>query len=62
MDCEDACTFLFIGAVIAPAALLLSGEPSLAAIAQLALLVAGGLCSLGDPEAPHRRRPPGKVP
>ncbi len=48
--------FLFIGAAILPTFLFFSGQPALGAIALVFLLVAGGVCAIGDPQAPHRQR------
>lgn len=51
--------FLFAGSAILPVFLLLAAGPGLALIAFVALLMAGCLCAIADPEAPHRKGPPG---
>ena len=49
--------FFFIGAAVLPVVLLLAGEPVFAALSSVALCIAGGLATFGDPQAPHRRPP-----
>lgn len=49
-----ATDFCFAGAAVLPALLLYSGEPGLAVMAMAALMLAGAVCGIGDPEAPHR--------
>ena len=46
--------FLFAGAGILPMFFFFAGEPALAAMASLVLMLAGALCGIGDPHAPHR--------
>jgi hypothetical protein len=53
MTWEDASDFFFIGAAIAPAALLFAADPVVAALASFVLLIAGGVCATADPGAPH---------
>jgi hypothetical protein len=50
--------FFFIGSGIAPVFFYLAGEPLWAAMSSTFLVLAGAVCSIDDPEAPHRRPPP----
>lgn len=50
----NACDFFFTGSAILPLFLLYVDEPALAVLAFLALLLAGALCGIADPHAPHR--------
>ena len=52
---HHACEFFFAGAATLPAFLLHAEEPALAVMSLVALLVAGAVCGIGDPEAPHRQ-------
>ena len=56
----EACDFFFTGAAILPGFLAYADEPALAAMALVVLMLAGAVCGIGDPDAPHRRagRPP----
>jgi hypothetical protein len=49
-----ACDFFFIGSAILPPFLFYVGEPALAAIAVVFLVIAGAVCGIGDPQSPHR--------
>lgn len=49
--------FFFIGAAVVPPVLCAGGEPLAAAMSAAILCVAGAVCSIDDPEAPHRRPP-----
>jgi len=49
-----ACDFFFSGSAILPPFLFYIGEPALAAIAVVFLVIAGAVCGIGDPQAPHR--------
>ena len=60
MKAADACDFLFTGAAILPGFLAWGGQPALAALAFVFLVVAGALAGIADPEAPHRS--PGRRP
>jgi hypothetical protein len=50
--------FLFTGAGVLPVILFLAGEPLWAGFAATFLCIAGAVCSIGDPEAPHNKRGP----
>ena len=56
MPAPNPSEFFFIGAAVVPPLLLIAGDPALAAFAGFFLILAGGVCSIADPEAPHRRR------
>lgn len=47
--------FFFTGAGVLGAMFLAAGLPLEAAAATLLLCIAGGVCSIGDPDAPHSR-------
>ncbi len=53
-----ACEFLFAGAAILPAFLAYAEMPALAAIAFVVLVIAGAVCGIADPQAPHREATP----
>ena len=53
-----ACDFLFTGASIFPGFLMYAGEPGLAIMACVALTLAGGVCAIADPQAPHHQKSP----
>jgi hypothetical protein len=53
---SDACDFFFTGAAILPAFLAWAGQPGLAALAFVVLLLAGAVSGIADPRAPHRAR------
>ena len=58
----EACDFLFTGAAILPGFLAYAGDPALAAMAFVVLVLAGAVCGIGDPGAPHRvAEPPGRA-
>ena len=50
--------FFFVGSAVLPVVFYLAGEPLLAALSSAFLCIAGGVCAIDDPEAPHRRGPP----
>ena len=50
---DRATEFFFTGAAMLPGVLAYGDEPGLAMMAFVALIVAGGVCAIGDPEAPH---------
>jgi len=54
MNLDRLCDFLFVGSAVVPVLLFLAGEPVLGAIAMVALLVAGAVCGIGAPSAPHQ--------
>jgi len=56
----QACDFFFSGAAILPGFLAYADEPAIAAMAFVVLLLAGAVCGIADPEAPHRLAGPGK--
>lgn len=51
---QDLPGFLFAGAGTLPGFLVFSGDPALAVLALVFLLLAGCLAALADPEAPFR--------
>ena len=59
MRAAQATDFFFTGAAILPGFLAYVNEPALASMAFVVLVLAGAVCGIGDPEAPHRvpRRP-----
>lgn len=59
MPSQDPGGFFFAGAGILPGFLLYADDPGLAAMALVALLCAGCVCALADPEAPFRNPSPG---
>lgn len=50
----DWAGFFFIGSVVVPGFIILSGYPGPAVMAFLFLMIAAGLCGLADPESPCR--------
>lgn len=56
MKAADACDFLFTGAAILPGFLAWAGQPALAALAFVFLVIAGAVAGIADPGAPHRAR------
>ncbi|QJR12857.1 hypothetical protein DSM104443_03951 [Usitatibacter rugosus] len=50
--------FFFIGSAVLPVIFFLAGEPLWAAMSSTFLCMAGAVCAIDDPEAPHRRPPP----
>jgi hypothetical protein len=59
----SACEFLFAGSAILPGFLAYADMPAIAALAFVVLLLAGAVCGIADPHAPHREaarapRPP----
>lgn len=49
-----ACDLLFAAACIVPGILLYAGEPALAVMAFMTLMLGGAVSGIADPEAPHR--------
>jgi hypothetical protein len=58
----DVTEFFFVGAGSMPGLLMWLGDPGLAVMALMGLLVAGCLGALADPEAPFRTMPGAGVP
>jgi len=54
MSAADFAEFFFVGSGMIPAFLVCAGDPGLAILALVALLVAGCLASMADPGAPFR--------
>ena len=58
MKPDDAAEFFFVGAGSMPGLLLWLGDPGLAVLVLVALLLAACVAAMGDPEAPFRTMPP----
>ena len=54
-NASDIC---FTGAAMLPGFLGFAEQPELAMLALLALVLAGSVCAIADPESPHRARDP----
>lgn len=48
--------FFFVGSAVLPVLLVVAGRVELAVLVFVFLVVAGGLCAIADPDAPHRER------
>jgi hypothetical protein len=58
MKPDDVAEFFFVGAGSMPGLLLWLGDPGLAVLVLVALLLAACVAAMGDPEAPFRTMPP----
>ena len=58
MKPEDMAEFFFVGAGSMPGLLLWLGDPGLAVMVLVGLLLAACVAAMGDPEAPFRTLPP----
>ena len=56
MDASRWAEFFFTGSAILPP-MILAWDPGIAGLAFVALLLAGCVCAIADPGAPHRKGP-----
>jgi hypothetical protein len=52
-----AAEFYFVGACVLPPMIVAAGDAGLAILVFTFLILAGAVCAIADPEAPHRKPP-----